>query len=422
MTMRGAWQEVLQNSGARLYWMLVGVGSTFITARYLGPEGRGILAAAVTWVSLFTTAAHLSLPNVLMFFTAGRRKEEWLPAMVGTLLALVAAVTLISWIVALSLAAWPSAHVFGRLPGHVVLVAFAALPFLLGLENGNSLLIALGKLRGLNLALIAGGTVNIVLIFLFVGVLHLGAAAALVAILIAQTTACGIEFGLILKDAGRPRWERPLAFKILVAGARLHLNTIGTFLALQSGVLILNHFRTSAETAYYHLALQMTAAIQVIPFSVSTVAYSIVSREGVDAGWRPQRRLVMQVVAAVSVISLAAYLMAPLAVRILAGPAFLPAVSVFRTLLLGTVGMSLSLVMACQWISRGFFLRVAMLSLAGGLITVGANWLIIPRYGMQGAAWVMVAMCGVSMLVNGSMIVWVERRWRRLQAVTPTRS
>ena len=137
MTMRGAWHEVLQNSGARLYWMLVGVGSTFITARYLGPEGRGILAAAVTWVSLFTTAAHLSLPNVLMFFTAGRRKEEWLPAMVGTLLALVAAVTLISWIVALSLAAWPSAHVFGRLPWHVVLVAFAALPFLLGLENGN---------------------------------------------------------------------------------------------------------------------------------------------------------------------------------------------------------------------------------------------------------------------------------------------
>ena len=413
MRWSAAWNDVFQNSGARLCWLLVGFGSTLVTARFLGPDGRGVLAAATTWVSLFTAAGSLSQAPVVMFIAAGRRKDEWLPSVVGTLLVIVGLAAACGWLVAASLAAWPRGAVFGHVPGHVLVVAFAALPSLLWLENGSSILIALGQLRRLNLALVVSGTVNIVLIVLLVAVFHAGVVGALLAVLIAQTTACGIGFPVIRREAGQFRFDRHILTRLLGGGAKLHLNAIGTFLVVQSGVLVLNHFRSAAETAYYNLALQLIAAIQAIPAAVGTVAYSIVSRDGPDAAWKEHRRLLVQAIAVIAIACVVAYVAAPAAVRILAGPAFLPTVGIFRTLLLGVVGMSMSVVMVTQWISRGFFLRSALLATSGGVATVVANWLVVPRYGAQGAAWVLVAICFVSMLVNLAMIVWVERRWCR---------
>jgi O-antigen/teichoic acid export membrane protein len=324
----------------------------------------------------------------------------------------------VSWIVVAIMAGWPGATVFRHLPVAVMIAAFAALPWMLWLENGNALLVASNRLRVLNLAQVAGGSANLLLTFLLVAVFHLGVIGALVAILAAQLITCAIGLTSIRQLLPTMSFDPPIAAKLLSGGARLHLNAVGAFLVAQSGVLILNHFRTSAETAYYQLALQLVAAIQVLPAAVSTVAYGIVSREGADAGWSDHRRLLIQALAAVSVVVAVAYAAAPVAVRLLAGRDFLPSVDVFRILLLGVIGMTMSTVMASQWIGRGFFLRVALMSGVSGLAVLGANWLVIPRYGMQGAAWVMVGVYTISIIVNGIMILWGERRWRRLKSPT----
>ena len=419
MKTRTAWSDVVQTGTARFYWLAVGVGSTLITTRYLGPDGRGVLAAAVTWANLFTTVGYLSLPQVIMFLATARRQEEWLPPVVGTLLVIVGATAVGSWIVVAIMAGWPGATVFRHLPVAVTLVTFAALPGMLWLENGNAVLIASNRLRVLNVTQVVGGSANLLLTFLLVAVFHIGVIGALAAILAAQLITCAIGLRSIRRPRKRLNFDRAIATTLLSGGTRLHLNAVGTFLVTQSGVLVLNHFRSSAETAYYQLALQLITAIQVLPMAVSTVAYGIVLREGADTGWSDHRRLLIQSLAAVSVVVAVAYAAAPVAVQVLAGREFLPAVDVFRTLLLGVIGMTMSTIMASQWISRGFFLRVAFMSTISGLAVLGANWLVIPRYGMQGAAWVLVGIYTISILVNGVMLLWVERRWRRLGRARP---
>lgn len=409
-----AWNDVVQTGAARFYWLAVGVGSTLITTRYLGPDGRGVLAAAITWANLFTTVGYLSLPQVIMFLAASRREQEWLPSVVGTLLVIVGATAVVSWIVVAVMAGWPGANLFRHLPLAVMMATFAALPGMLWLENGNAVLLASNRLRVLNLAQVIGGSANLLLTFLLVAVFDVGVIGALVAILAAQLVTCAIGLRSIRQPLTRLSFDRPIAATLLSGGARLHFNAVGTFLVGQSGVLVLNHFRTSAETAYYQLALQLITAIQVLPVAVSTVAYGIVSREGADRGWTDHRRLLIQSLVAVSVVIVVAYAAAPVAVQLLAGREFLPAVDVFRILLLGVIGMTLSTVMASQWIGRGFFLRVAIMSTTSGLAVLGANWLVIPHYGMQGAAWVTAGIYTVSLFVNGIMVLWVERRWQRL--------
>ena len=47
--------QIAETSAARIYGLLIGLLSLFITARILGPEGQGILAATIAWVRMFAS-------------------------------------------------------------------------------------------------------------------------------------------------------------------------------------------------------------------------------------------------------------------------------------------------------------------------------------------------------------------------------
>ena len=54
------WKAVTLTSGTKAYWMIGAMIGTVITARFLGPQGRGVIAAATSWVALFVTFGHFS--------------------------------------------------------------------------------------------------------------------------------------------------------------------------------------------------------------------------------------------------------------------------------------------------------------------------------------------------------------------------
>ena len=64
--MRELWGNIAHTSGAKIYSLLVGVFSLSLTARLLGPEGRGQVATITTWVGMFSTFAYLSLGQVAL--------------------------------------------------------------------------------------------------------------------------------------------------------------------------------------------------------------------------------------------------------------------------------------------------------------------------------------------------------------------
>ena len=63
-------------------------------------------------------------------------------------------------------------------------------------------------------------------------------------------------------------------------------------------------------------------------------------------------------------------------------------------------------------LNRRSFLRVTALSLGAGILSVAANFALIPRYGMVACAWVTVIGYTILMLGNFAFIGWIERRAR----------
>ncbi len=404
------WKAVTLTSGTKAYWMIGAMIGTVITARFLGPQGRGVIAAATSWVALFVTFGHFSLSHVLIYLLGGEERARLLPVVTGTLLALTAATALAGWIIATVMYLATRGQIFQHIAPPVLAIAFAGLPLLLWMENGNSLLIVLGDLKRLNVAQASGTTIGIVLITLAVAVLKGGVAAALAATLVSYVVIVGIGLTRIVA-ASRPLGvSRKILRELLAGAARLHLAAVSTFFFTNIAVILLNQFRPVAEAGFFQLAMQLTLAMQVVPMSIAVVAFTIVTRDGPDGAWREHRTLVLQTMLYAAVAAAGAYVAAPLVVPLLAGRAFAPAVPLFRVVALSIFGMGLAAVMAPQWVARGYFLRVAFIYLFAALVGIAGNYLLIPRYGMAAAAWVMVASYTIQFLGNAGFALWIQQR------------
>ncbi len=415
------WKAVTLTGGTKAYWMLGAMIGTVITARFLGPQGRGVIAAATSWVALFVTFGHFSLANVIVYLLGGQERARLLPVVTGSVMALTAAMTLLGWTIAAAMHLLTHGRIFQHIAPAVLVIAFAGLPFLLWMENGNSLLIVLGDLKRLNFAQAAGTTIGIVLIALAMGVWKGGVAAALAAMLVSYVVVVGLGLTRIIAASRPLSISRSILRELLGGGARLHLAAVSTFFFTNVAVILLNQFRPVAEVGFFQLAMQLTLAMQVVPMAIAVVAYSIVTRDGADGAWREHRVLVLQTMLYAAVAAVVAYVAAPIVVPLLAGRAFEPAVPVFRIMALSIFGMSLAAVMTPQWIARGYFLRVALLAFVAAAVGIAGNYLLIPRYGMAAGAWVMVASYTIHFAGSAAFAVWIDRRARLEPALEPLR-
>jgi O-antigen/teichoic acid export membrane protein len=294
-------------------------------------------------------------------------------------------------------------------------LACLALPFLIGLESGRYLLYALNALHVFNGAQLAGFASSSLVLILTVMVLNGGVTAAFFSLLVSGIVTSTLSFWYIARRAPAVRFRWTVVRRLLRGSGQLHLNAIGTFLFTQASILILSIYSTSEQVGYYQLATQLFNMTLIIPISIGTVAFGLVAKRGADGAWAEHRKLLAQGLGIALLIGISGYILAPWAIPLIAGPEFAPAVPLFQILLIALFGATLSAVMASQWIGRGWLWQAAFVTLSIGLLSLAADFVLIPQYGMYGALVSTLLTYTISVVGNGAVVLWVERRWNRLQ-------
>jgi O-antigen/teichoic acid export membrane protein len=404
---RELWGNIAHTSGARIYSLIVGVFTLSLTARLLGPEGRGQVATITTWVGMFSTFAYLSLGQVALHRMAGDQQQQRFGNLLGSLLLMAIVLTLAGWLVALGMYGYNPEGAFKGLAVIPLLVGFLALPFMIWEQYGSSLLMGLERIRIYNRYQVIGRTVSVISVFVLVGGLGLGVAGALEASLLGQVIVAigGIGFLFAFaRNKGLACLPDKSEIKALLAGgAKLHLNAIGVFLFTSVNILILNNYHGAEQTGYFQLAIQLLGVLMIIPQGASMVMSGKVTSLGPNGAWPHNKRLLVQITLGMIALSAVAALLAPWGITLLAGEAFRPAVEPFQWMLLGLIGMTFSTVMAPQWIGRGYFWQAAGLTFLVGAINLAANFWLIPLYGMRGAVYAFLGTYAFSIFTNGAM-------------------
>lgn len=412
--MRQLIHKIILTSGAKIYSVLLGIIALSITARWLGPEGRGIIATVITWVEIAIEVTALSLGQILIFKASRERQDNWLGSMLGILLRHTVIVSLFSWAVVALLyfggTYWGWPRVFGELPGIALLIGFIVLPFGLWDIYSKSLLNIEDKLSVYNRYQVIGSSVNTLAIILFIVVAGFGVLGVLVSkVLWSAIIAYGGVRNLLGRVTGPVRFQMAGYVDLLKNGAKFHLGTIGAIMTLSIDIVMVNAYLGNESTGIYQLAVQMSQLMLIVSYAATTVLEGELTRKGVQGIWPYQKKILALTVAFIIVASLFMGATAKWWIIWLAGDEFSEAILVFQLLLVTIVVNTITAIMNVQWIGRGWFVQHSLITLFKGVMNIALNALLIPHYGILGAVYATIAVVSFSLFINIGLFIYCER-------------
>jgi O-antigen/teichoic acid export membrane protein len=405
--------QIGTTSAARLFNLIAGLVALSITARWLGPEGRGMVIMVTTMASGAATLGGLSLWQVVYRHATNKDEQEWLPPFLGLCACLCIAVTVIAAVASYF-------FVFAAKPEMSLglwLLGLALLPLLLIDQLGSAILQTLNQLSKYNLATVIGRCVGLAILPIALIVWGWGEIGALVATVAAQLVISLFILLAVLREAGAISMPAFVTFRGLMSAALvLHINAVGTFMFSGGDILIVGYHAGEEQVAFYQLTTQLMNVIMILPQAAVMVFYQHLSQVGAAKGWRQQRTQIALVLAIVVAGGVFAALTAEFWITLVAGQEFGPSVEIFRYQLINLVGMSFALMMTPQWISQGMYWQTSVIALLVGstVFVLTQHW--VPENGAIGAVFAKWVAYALAILINVIMFVRCNNQLRQAAA------
>ena len=377
--LRGFVRDVAATALTRAVGIVVGVITLTTTTRLLGPEGRGQFAIALACLGFVLQFGHLGLHSSSTYHLA--RLPSSRHAVTG-LLALYAfvGVSVLAALFALIVAALP-----GLVPNvapQLVGLALCAAPPAIFVTLAGSSWLGLGRpglYNGLDLAGKGAGLVAVALLvwwpmpafFLAYAVLYYGIA------LWAYVSLVG--------------WSRPVAdlgvSRALVSfGSRMFATNVFMYLVLRLDLFLVNAWIGSADAGRFSVAVQVSELLLQATAAVTAMLFPRLAAMTPEARWRSTWRATRWMAACLAVAASGLAVLGDVVFPVAFGASFAAAVTPFVLLLPGLCCLALNSILLQHMAASGMPWVPVLATALAVVLKLAANVLLIPTYGMAGAA------------------------------------
>jgi O-antigen/teichoic acid export membrane protein len=361
--------------------LIAGFGASIITARLLGPAGRGDFFFMTTLAATVVQVANLGLQSSNTYLVAQDRSllrrllanSLWISVALGIV---VAGVVTLALRYGRLIPNAPSAYLW-----YVILLTPPLLFFMLG----ANLLVGIGRIGTFNV-IEAGARLGVVLAFGVVALAGASVGRFLTANVLAWTAACAWLFGaLALRGRGSWRFDRDVFWHGFLYATKAYATTLISFLVLRSNVFLLERMTTTSNVGYFSIATQISDALAIVPTSVALVLFPNLVRQEKDRFRLTLHSCVLAAVALTVICTIVAVAAGPV-VRIVFGAGFEPSVRVLRWMLPGVVALGATSIVS-QYLAAIGFPRALLGAWGGGLaLVLVLGYFLIRSHGASGAA------------------------------------
>ncbi len=399
---------------ARAFALLLGILSSVILARALGPVGKGQYALIILIPALFQAMGGIGLDQATIYMIARRRDECR-----AITLSLVAASAGLGVLLAVAYAALSASQAYSRylaatgVEPLLVWILIALLPITLALQILISAILALERYRAYNLATLIAPSLNLMLLVMLVVVWRLGIAGAVVASVAATLVAVAGATAILLGVApeGRLRWPAQVLRHALSYGARIQVANIAWFLHYRADMFLIGYLVGPAALGFYATAVGLAEKLYLAPSAIGTVLFPRVAAtdatETRDLTPRVSRHTLWLTLCLAVVLAAVAW---PV-VYLLFGTAFLPSVAPLWLLLPGVVSLAVGRVLSADLNGRGLPGSVARANSSMMLLNLALNLWWIPLWGIAGAA-------AATSISYSAAVFLLARRYRKASGAT----
>jgi stage V sporulation protein B len=382
--------KTLHAFGVNIFLLPLGIATSVLIARSVGPTGKGTLDLIVATSALLAMLLGLSLPQGIMFVVAqGKVAANALASQLAfvSILQALGAVGMVSllrltgyskmflpdwglWIVAgLVLYVW--LEILNKFWG-----AILAGQQQIAVVNNAELVGRLAQFT--SLFILAGG------LYLFgnqltVGMLFLVTLSASILISLILITSLGFKFELSRDLSGL---KAALAFALPCYAA----NT-AQFLNYKLDVFVVGFFAGATSVGRYTLAVSLAQLLWLMSNSVATVLLpKVAAATDVGDSVRQTTRVTRLSLWATAICALVLALLGTQAIPLLYGEAFRPSILALLWLLPGVVVFSIANVLAAHIAGIGKPQRNLLVSGISLVITIALDLILIPKLGIVGAS------------------------------------
>jgi O-antigen/teichoic acid export membrane protein len=355
---------------------------SIITARILGPEGKGLFAAITVIPGLVLAFSDFGIGHSAAYMVGRKthRNEE------------VASSLLVLWILtslfAVAVTAILYAVQFGSEYWMLLVLMLLVIPCDLGMRYMKGYLQGKERIGIMNSVDLYRVALNIILVLLLVGVFRTGVMGMLLTTLIMALVICMVCVISVSRDVKlKIRFLKQLSFEMFVKGIAFAAAILMLQLNLRIDLVMLESMTTIYEVGIYSLGTNVAELIWQIPTAVGMVLFArSANSKTVEEAVQRTAKMIRLIVPVLLVAGTIFWGIMPVFVHIVYGAEYLPSVEVIRLLLPGVICMVIVKILHSDISGRGKPLYTVMLVILPLIINLAANWLLIPSYGAAGAA------------------------------------
>jgi O-antigen/teichoic acid export membrane protein len=376
-----------------------------ITARMLGPAGKGQLTAVVVWVGMLAMLGSLGIVEAINYYTASRKTGQGSVLATGIVIGLCQSILLLAagWVLTPLVLEeqGPALIQLGRY--FLILIPLNLFTlYLQGYLGGRLHFSTYNFIRFAVSITILGG-----LVFLLV-VDRVSVGSVLLVYLIANAITLLVALMSVLRapsDGYIP--SRKLAASMLAYGVKAHTSNVTATFNERFDQLIIAMFLPAAQLGFYAIGVSLTTGVMIIGTSIAIVALPVVARlEDTEERARSVSRFFRVNFWFSVVIAIALILITPYLILILFGAAYLPAETATRILLLAAIPLSGNRVLQAALKSSNLPLHAGLAELIAAIATIIFLIALLPIYGIVGAA----ITSFLAYIISGVYMLWFVKQ------------
>jgi O-antigen/teichoic acid export membrane protein len=357
-----------------------------VIARALGAEGNGLAALLILIPTMIATFGSLGIDKANGYL-AGAKKWS-VQVLLGNSLSLATTIGLL-----IGVAYWVAMPLTLDLLSSkgidqpIMQLAFAIAPLALIEMYLQGILWGLGRIPQLSLVSIVRFFSQLALSVILVVVLKLGVKGAVIAAIVTPGLCIALYMVFLGNETGlRISCSKNALKDSLAFGVQVHLGSVLQLLNYRLDLLIVNYLLGVISVGYYVVAASLAELIWYFPDACGFVLFPKTASSDPKAATQFTPKVVRVSVFLTAIAAFGLFLVSRWLIATLYKPEFLPAVHPLWALLPGTVCLSLSKVIFSDLGGRGMPYYGTIASLVSLCVTIGLDLVLIPRWGILGAA------------------------------------
>ncbi|KHD08105.1 hypothetical protein PN36_02770 [Candidatus Thiomargarita nelsonii] len=400
-------RKVAETFAARIVIIAIGLFTTVIVARILGPEGRGLYAVAAAIGAIGVQFSNLGLHASNTYYVAQDRSR--LPTLLGNSLLVSFGFGSLGVTIAWSVfTLWPN---LAPVNGVLLIMALLWIPIGLAYLLVQNLLIGIHEIRAYNLIEVVTKILGVSLIAIVIIVDAVSVENIFLMGLVALIISFSWGLGKLKPHLKYfPKLSIHLFKDNIRYGFKAYLAAFFAFMVLRVDLLMVQYMLGAEQAGYYSIAATMADMVYMFPVVIGTILFPKLSAlTDSEKKWQVTRQISSMVGVIMIIITIISVYLAVPFVNILFGKAFTPAVLAFVWLMPGILLLSVNTVFMNYFASIGMPIITVYSPGAAVMLNIGLNFYLIPNQGIVGAALASVISYGLMLILSIIYLRWIKK-------------